>query len=101
LSKQDRVFEKLSSGLEMFKCHLEAIIVYRDTRICPAVALWMHHTWDPRFCSDTVGYDHDTLPNKSPAIAQYPKLRGRGEFLEKTRKKPLYKIFGRPLFLKT
>ena len=31
----------------------------------------------------------------------YRKLRGRGEFLEKTRKKPLYKIFGRPLFLKT
>jgi hypothetical protein len=39
---------------------LEAIIVYRDTCIRPAVAMWMHHTWDPKFRSSTKGYDRLT-----------------------------------------
>jgi len=50
----------------------------------------------PRFHRGTVGYDRDTLPNKSPATTRYPKLIGRGEFLEKMR--AFIKGFGSPLF---
>ena len=61
--------------------------------------MWMHHTQGLRFRSGTIGYDYDTLPNKSPTTIRYPKLRGRGEF-QKRRGKGLYKWFGSPLFLK-
>jgi len=45
-------------------------------------AMWMHHTWGPRFHSGTIGYNRDTSPNRSPSTTRYPKLKEE-EFLGK------------------
>ena len=55
-----------------------ATVMYLDTSVRPAAS----HV-GPRFRSIIMDYDHDTLTNKSPTTTQYPKLRGRGEFLER------------------
>ena len=62
---------------------------YLDTSVCPVASHVDASHMGPRFHRGTVGYDRDTLPNKSPATTRYPKLKGRGEFLEKVGEKPL------------
>jgi hypothetical protein len=82
--------------------HSEAVTVtYLDTCIRPAVAMWMHHTWGPKFRSGTKGYDFDTLPNKSPATIASEAQRGGGRVFKKGRGKTFVKWFLKIMFLKT
>jgi hypothetical protein len=57
--------------------------------------MWMHHTWGPKFCSGTKGYDYNTQPNKLPAMARYPKLKGEGAFRNREK---AFKMILKPLF---
>jgi hypothetical protein len=53
--------------------HLEEVTVtYLDTCIRSAAAMWMHHTWGPKFRGGTKVYDYHTLPIKSRQQLDFP-----------------------------
>jgi hypothetical protein len=72
-------------------------MTYLNTYIRPAAAMWMHHTWGPKFRSDTKGYDHGPLPIKSLATTRNPKLV-RGESFMKGQGKAFVKWFWKSCF---
>ena len=56
------------------------IVTYLDTIVRPAVSHVDASHMGPRFCRGTMGYDHDTLPNKSPTTHDIPSLKREGSF---------------------